>query len=253
MLKDFTKEKFDIIIQAGQSNSEGYGVGPVDEPYQPNDSVWYLNEDSTISRAVERVTGNEIHGTSVLPFAAEYVKNGLLKEDRKLLILRTAEGGTGFLTNDWKPEDRLFIRMMDMIRTALALNSENRIVCILWHQGENEVDNKASFDVHYGHLSTLVRLVQDEFGLEDVPFIAGDFVQGWKAINEEACKPVVDAIRTVCGECKRGAFVETDGLKSNIQELQRMTCGWEDHIHFSRKSLYTLGKRYFDAYMELIK
>ena len=253
MLKDFTKEKFDIIIQAGQSNSEGYGVGPVDEPYQPRDDVWYLNGDFTISPAAERVTGNEIHGTFALPFAADYINAGLLKEGRKLLILRTAEGGTGFLTGERGMSDRLYLRMMKMIRTALDMNPENRLVCMLWHQGENEVEKKASFDVHYENLSTLVRSVQDEFNAHDVPFIAGDFVQGWKAINEEACVPVVEAGRAVCKECKRGAFVETDGLKSNIDELLRKTCGWEDPIHFSRKSLYTLGKRYFDAFAELIK
>ena len=42
MLKDFTKEKFDIIIQAGQSNAEGYGFGPASEPYTPCDKVYYL-------------------------------------------------------------------------------------------------------------------------------------------------------------------------------------------------------------------
>ena len=45
MLKDFSKEEFDIIIQAGQSNSEGCGVGDVENPYTPNDSIWYLNND----------------------------------------------------------------------------------------------------------------------------------------------------------------------------------------------------------------
>ena len=60
MLKDFTKEKFDIIIQAGQSNAEGYGFGPVKEPYVPCDKVFYLNHDLTISQACEKVSGNEI-------------------------------------------------------------------------------------------------------------------------------------------------------------------------------------------------
>ena len=34
MLKDFTKEKFDIIIQAGQSNAEGNGMGNVEKYFQ---------------------------------------------------------------------------------------------------------------------------------------------------------------------------------------------------------------------------
>ena len=60
MLKDFTQEKFDIIVQAGQSNSEGYGVGPTGHTYNPNDKVYFLNRDFTISMAAESVRGNEI-------------------------------------------------------------------------------------------------------------------------------------------------------------------------------------------------
>lgn len=45
MIKDFSKEAFDIIIQAGQSNAESYGFGPVEEPYLPSEDVWYLNRN----------------------------------------------------------------------------------------------------------------------------------------------------------------------------------------------------------------
>lgn len=55
MLKDFSKENYDIIIQAGQSNSEGFGFGKTDAPYEPNDRVWYMNRRFTISRAGELV------------------------------------------------------------------------------------------------------------------------------------------------------------------------------------------------------
>ena len=44
------------------------------------------------------------------------------------------------------------------------------------------------------------------------------------------------------------AFVETDGLLSNWQELQRKPLGWVDQIHFSRRSLYELGRRYYEQY-----
>lgn len=43
MLKDFSKDSYDILIQAGQSNSDGTGFGPVSNPYEPNDQVWYMN------------------------------------------------------------------------------------------------------------------------------------------------------------------------------------------------------------------
>ena len=43
MLKDFSGQKFDIIVQAGQSNAEGCGFGAVAEPFQPDEKIWYLN------------------------------------------------------------------------------------------------------------------------------------------------------------------------------------------------------------------
>lgn len=101
MLKDFAQEKFDIIIQAGQSNSEGYGFGPVDNPYTPDGRVWYMNENDTISLAVEKVAFNGIQANFGLPFAREYINAGYLAEGRSLLILRAAVGGTGFQDHRW--------------------------------------------------------------------------------------------------------------------------------------------------------
>lgn len=254
MLKDFTQEKFDIIIQAGQSNSEGYGCGPVDRPYEVSDLVWYLNGDFTISKAAEQVTLNETVSNFSLSFAREYMEKGLLKEDRKLLILRCAVGGTGFLDDHWKLTDDLYLRMMDMIKTALDLNKENRLVAFLWHQGETDAMLFASREVHYNHLMTLLRSVCDTFQVPEIPFVAGDFVQDWKGDNLAVSEPVIDAIRDVCRDYGHGAFVETDGLKSNRQELGRITMEWPDPdpIHFSRKSLYELGSRYFAAYQEIL-
>ena len=45
MLKDFTKEIYDVIVLAGQSNGEGHGVGDIDDPYTPTPNVWFLNND----------------------------------------------------------------------------------------------------------------------------------------------------------------------------------------------------------------
>lgn len=253
MLMDFSKEKFDIIIQAGQSNADGSAHGPVEDYYEPNANVWYMNGNFVITEAVERVIyGNEIRGNFSLSFSREYINNGLLGEGRKLLILRTAVGGTGFLDNRWKLTDDLYLRMMEMIRTALALNPENRLVALLWHQGETDALCKASYEVHYHHLMTLLKSVREEFGVPELPFVAGDFVQQWKNDNIGICTPVVDAIRAVCRDCEKGSFVESEGLLSNAQEVYPNNTRLTDTIHFSRRSIYELGKRYFEAYSRLI-
>ena len=248
MLRDLTGEQFDIIIQAGQSNSDGTGYGPVEHPWEPTEDVWYINFDFTMSVAREAVAGNEIQSNYSLSFAREYMKKGLLAEGRKLLILRTSVGGTGFLDHRWGMTDDLYLRMMRMIRTALALNPGNRLVAFLWHQGETDAIYGADFDTHYKNLMGLLRSVREEFKVPDLPFVAGDFVQHWKKDNWEICVPVVDAIRAVCRDCGSGAFVETDGLKSNTQEDRDPPLPWEDTIHFSRRSLYLLGQRYFEAF-----
>jgi hypothetical protein len=251
MLRDFTAERFDIIIQAGQSNADGTGFGPTADPWVPTEDVWYLNGDLTVTLATEAVNGNEIQSNFSLSFAREYMKKGLLAQGRKILILRTSVGGTGFLDKRWGMTDDLYLRMMKMISTALALNEENRLVAFLWHQGETDAIFQANHDLHYKNLSTLLNSVRDAFGITTLPFIAGDFVQHWKNDNIGICAPVVAAIRDVCADLPCCGFVETDGLLSNSQEPYWKPEEIDDSIHFSRQALYTLGQRYYHCFEEI--
>jgi hypothetical protein len=198
------------------------------------------------------VVGNQIRGDFSLEFARRYTDDGLLEDGRSLLIIRAAVGGTGFSDKQWGLEDYLYLQMMEMTKTALNMNSDNRLIAFLWHQGEPEAGNGIDFDTHYNNLSTLVKTVRDEFGVTDLPFIAGDFVQLWKQNNIEICTPIVKAIRAVCELLRHTAFVETCGLKSNFEEYGAEADGGEDEIHFSRAALYELGDRYYCAYREII-
>ena len=247
MLKDFREEEFDIIIQAGQSNSDGTGYGMATEPYVPNELVWYLNNDFTITTAQECVNGNQIQSNYSLSFAREYLNSGRLLEGRKLLIVRTSIGGTGFLDHRWGLTDDLFLRMMDMIQTAVGLNENNKLIAFLWHQGETDAILNATYQVHYDHLITLINTVSTTYHCSALPFVAGDFVKHWKDENNSICAPVIQAIQDVCANYHKGCFVTTDELLSNAQ-----TYDCDDGIHFSRQSLYLLGIKYFQAFEELI-
>ena len=252
MLRDFTQEKFDIIIQAGQSNAQGIGEGLAKEPYVPDEKVLYLNRDFTISTACETVEGNEIRANFSLTFARAYINAGMLETGRKILVLRAAVGGTGFSDKRWGMEDDLYLKMMEMIRTTLSMNPENRLVALLWHQGETDATHKATYEGHYANLMNLVNSVKTTFDVENLPFIAGDFVQDWKSANLEICTPVVDAIRAVCRDISRGGFVETDGLLSNAQAMPDNPRSQNDTIHFTREAIYELGIRYFDCFTSII-
>jgi hypothetical protein len=242
MLKDFSKEVFDVVIQAGQSNAEGYGLGDAVTPFEPEERVWSMHGDFTVSLAREQVSGNNISGNFALSFAGEYIKSGRLAEGRKLLILLSAVGGTGFSDGRWGLGDDLFMRMLEMTRTALALNPRNRAIALLWHQGETDAINRMAGNVYQQNLSALVGAARNLFR-RDLPFVAGDFAQQWKSQNMELCEPVLSALREFCQKDRHAEFVETTGLQSNDERI-----GGGDTIHFCREALYQLGRRYFEAY-----
>lgn len=248
MLKDFRQEKFDVIIQAGQSNSEGTGYGEAESPYVPSADVWYLNADFTLSVAAEAVEGNAIRGNYSLSFAQEYQKSGLLARGRKLLIVRASVGATGFSDNRWKLQDDLYNKMLAMMETALSLNPQNRAVAFLWHQGETDVLLDASQEMYFKNLKNLVEGVRLASGNIKLPVVMGDFVQQWKAEYPAQCDQVITAMRKMCESVPAAAFVETDGLLSNAQKF-----GGTDNIHFCRDALNSLGRRYFAAFASLVK
>jgi len=257
MLKDFTKQPFDIIIQAGQSNSDGTGYGCAARPYQVKQTVWYMEspnpegkkefDDLVITKACEMVSGNHIQSNYSLAFADCWLNDGLCAEGRALLILRASVGGTGFDDGRWTMDGDLYLRMMEMIRTALSLNPENRLRAFLWHQGENDT-NHLTHDEYYAALSALLDSVRTGFDCPELPFVCGDFVHQWEMNNLAVCEPIISAQRDLCANTPNCAFVETDELPSNDETGVQPG----DTIHFCRESLYRLGRKYYAAYRDIV-
>ena len=121
---NFTDEKFDIVIQAGQSNAEGCGRGPLNEPaYIPDGDIMHLAPEFTATVATvngvenlfveyadkpveifvakERGTEKEPIADFSLTFSGAYKAAGYLEKGRKILVIRAAIGGTGFMKRHW--------------------------------------------------------------------------------------------------------------------------------------------------------
>lgn len=253
-------EGYDIILQAGQSNADGYGHGPAADPYIPDDRILYFTagtpaacdfhpaEEAEVILAEERPNPafgpDDRLGDFSLSFARAYVDAGLLGEGRKLLIVRTAVGGTGFLKGYWRVGDPLYQRMLRMTDRALSLAPGSRLVALLWHQGEHEAAFLNDPARYQTQLREVVEGVRERYGL--LPFVCGGFCSQWAAENQPACDNITAVIRTVAKEVG-GGFVETADLRSNDQKT-----GDGDTIHFCREDLQELGRRYFRAYAELI-
>ncbi len=262
-------ECYDIFIQAGQSNAEGTGYGPVTEVYIPDERILYLNAVKTVSEKNDRVhieyehmpfvieMANERNvvindvqrcvGDFSLTFAKAYIDTGLLEQGRKVLIIRAAVGGTGFQRKHWGVEDDQYLKMLELTDYALSLNPENRLKGFLWHQGEHDAFEGNTPENYRNQLTTLINNVKNRYGCPDLPFICASFVNEWTSENRDICDPILRVIREVTKEVG-GRFVEADDLPTNNQAT-----GSGDNIHFCRESLHILGRRYFEAYKDCIK
>lgn len=256
-------QAYDIILQAGQSNAAGYGHGPAEHPYVPDPRVCYLTQgdpqaaeyepkgDFAITVATERPNPDfgpkDRLGDFSLSFAKAYVENGLLEPGRKLLIVRAAVGATGFLKHYWGMDEPLYLRMLRMTDYALSLNPENRLMGLLWHQGEHEAAFQNDPQRYHDQLLALVESVRQRYKKPELPFICGGFCDEWARKNQPACDTIMAVIRSVAAEAK-GAYIETADLRSNNQKT-----GDGDEIHFCLEDLQELGRRYFAAYQTLTR
>lgn len=256
---DFSTEKFDIILLAGQSNAQGSGYGPVEEEYLPDGVLYRMNGKGehekyengawTLSLPIH-ITVSEVDtrvaDDLAVSFARAYIRKGLLAEGRKLLIVHTALGATSFAAGQWTPMGLCYRRMLYMLDCALNLNPENRVVALLWHQGESDASRGTSYEAQKEYLSYLFSTTRTRAHNDRLPIVAADFCAQWKNENLAACEPIVRAIRETV-ESLGGVFVETEDLPSNCQD----GADPEDRIHFSRRSLHILGARYFDAFIKI--
>ena len=258
-------EKYDIFIQAGQSNAEGTGGGPVTEEYIPDERICYLEAPRTVTVtdsgldiqyhnvpfaltvAAEHGTAEDPVGDFSLTFSKAYIDAGLLAADRKILIIRAAVGGTGFQKKQWGTGDILYLKMLEMIDYAVSLNPENQIKGVLWHQGEHDAFEGNTGENYHFQLTMLINSLRERYNIPNLPFICGSFVSDWRKKNEEICEPILAALQQVAQDIQ-GEYVDAGDLLSNNEKN-----GDGDDIHFCRESLHILGRRYFQSYMKCLQ
>lgn len=246
------KDAYDVVILAGQSNAVGYGKGEVD--FEPDERMKELfrnerfntkrNPSLPLGQYVFKTAGLRPHKMSgfYLFFGKRYVKE-MLRPGRKLLFVRTAVGGTGFSDGCWGRKDHLYLNAVDMAKRIKLGNPDNKIVAILWHQGETDVINSVTKEYYKENFSSLIRGIRFELNMPYVPFIAGDMVEEWYTQQENA-ENVREAVKEAINENDYCGFVSSQGLCGN---------GGDDIIHFSGKSNEILGERYFEEFKRIAK
>ncbi len=270
MIERAEKEKFDIIVLAGQSNAEGNGLCAPNRVYH-NEKVFQMTDESLVmydyasieyeSRVafpidyagLRRVNYRILSDISE-PFVEEYIKDGFLSSDRKILIIKAAVGGTGFALKQWGVGNPLHKRLCDMIEYARSLNSENRFVAFLWHQGEHDAfeqpqlgfEERKAF--YYDNFKATAEDIRKRCGANDLPIIAGEFADSWADENKSAADAVEEATAKVCRDIGFAKVASSKGLLSNAQVMEYSG----DNIHFCDESITELALRYYEKYKTII-
>ena len=261
---------YDIVILAGQSNAEGQGQGESTQPYVPNDNVLLMKDNfdahfvttdgvsvlhynwpavNSIVVADEREKNGKKLGCFALEFARLYAQKHLQK-GRKVLIVNANFGGTGFARPEWGVGNIMHTRLLAMTKAALRMNPKNRIVAMLWSQGEHDSFENADWDpdkrytTHKANLDATFSDIYANLG-GGFPIIACGFTNTFCESLPEASDAVMRAIREMVAKYE-GGVVETNGLTSNSQVI-----GGEDIYHFSKESLRILGGKLFEKYEEV--
>lgn len=266
---------YDVILVAGQSNASGTGLGETDNPWVKDDRIHILtnefdygfkktaygnvyidikvSDDVAIQVADERVEkkDNLRYANFYLWFAKEYADK-YLKDGRKVLLVETAVGGTGFKGGHWGENDLIFKRMLEMTDCALNLNEQNKLVAILWHQGEHDAYENRDLSIedtdkyYKENLDKLLQIVRGRYG-NSVPFICAGFAHTFVDEYPKHCKIVMERLEKTCEQINDARYIETYDLQSN------MDIGVKgDSAHFTRQALEILGKRYFKKYQDII-
>lgn len=150
---------YDIIPLTGQSNMVGLAniENGVDDNYNIINNIVYqyptiTNIDTTTITVIDNQIINATNPLQNLNYPAfpnsmglwktfieDYIKNIIRPFRRKIMIIPTAQGSTGFIDNEWNKGDRNYEICKLATNEAVNIHQLNKIQCVLWNQGEDDI------------------------------------------------------------------------------------------------------------------
>ncbi len=232
------KEKFKIVVLAGQSNMAGRGI-PTEADKVAHPRVLMLNRQGEWVPCVDPIH-YDVGNSGVGPGKA--FAEALAEADTSITVgvvpcavgatpLTVWEPGGAFQKGKtiWHPYD-------DCVARVKRAMQDGTLAAILWHQGESDCMRRGGY-LYQARFPVLVHRLRDEIGAEGVPLIVGQLAQknatGWFG------KIISNAQRYTCEYLYGpGAFVKS----LDTYELN------PDGIHLTRDAQVDFGKRYFEAW-----
>lgn len=156
-------------------------------------------------------------------------------KEEKIGLIPCAEGGSSL--DDWAVEGTLFKHAVSQAQFAMQ---DSELLCILWHQGEND-SSDGNYRTYYKKLRVIVEVLRNQLNAGEVPFIVGglgDFLgKTGFGINCTEYELINNELLRFATEQPNAYFVTAAGLTSN-----------PDGIHIDAVSQRKFGVRYYEAF-----
>ncbi len=151
----------------------------------------------------------------------------------QLVLIPSADGGTGFANNSWNPGDPQYNHVINATNALMAANPTWLFKGILWHQGESDSTNASFADQFYLMIQSMRKGITT--ATQETPLILGELLIGGT------------------GTTVLNSGVLTDTPIYNYQTALVSSAGLvsSDNLHFNAASLRTFGSRYEDSYTTL--
>ncbi|OUE24388.1 sialate O-acetylesterase [Clavibacter michiganensis] len=266
----------DVVAILGQSNAQGGGFG-----YDPAVDVAQDGLDQLVGDWQDKDWGRVVPAEDSLKHVttwrmtdhAKLVGPGMTfgralladeAPDRRVLLVPAAQGSTSLTRVDavqrftWDPTPEqgsveagltnLYANATTQIDNALALDPDNRLVAIIWAQGESDAHAIASAPTAAGRAAAKTkyadRLLELESGLAgrygSVPFLVGGMVPEW--IGSDGARQDIDAVHRGLATL-RPEVAYVPGVSGHANE-------GEDFIHYDAAGARLMGAGFYAAYLQ---
>lgn len=166
----------------------------------------------------------------VLDFAKSYA-NTYLAENRQVLIISNAIGSSPI--SNWVPGGQYMNKLIERLNIALNLEGENRVVAMLWHQGE--ADASMAEATYKENLLNVINTVRTAVGNPNLPFIGGQTTGG--AISDTVWQKLIQE-----NSVSNIGFASSVGAEHSSKES----------VHFSSAGYRFMAVKYFEQYQNIV-
>jgi hypothetical protein len=228
-----------VFIMAGQSNMAGRGiVEPQDTVTNPR--ILTIDSLGHVIKAKEPLHFYEPSRVGLdcgLSFAKALLSQ--LPQNDTIMIIPTAVGGSAM--SQWLG-DSLYrnVKLLSNFKEKVNIGKQHgEIKAILWHQGESDA-NERNIGAYPGKIPQLFSTFRKIAKNDSLPIIMGEL--GSYSNNNDYWQMVNKNIHE---------YSLTDRFTSVINTQDLVHKG--DTIHFNSEGQRTIGKRFAEAYWEMVK